>query len=99
MLKLWKELAGRYSNKQENNITGFNVVKALTIVVNDIQMYGMEKNTDFAKGWLCPLYKKGDKTDIRNYCPITVLNADYKIFVKALTNRLKLIALLIIHCD
>lgn len=73
------------------------MVKALTVVFNDIQTYDMEKNTDFAERWLCPLYKKENKTNTRNYCLIIVLNADYKIFMKALINRLKVVAPSIIH--
>ncbi|CAG9841192.1 unnamed protein product [Diabrotica balteata] len=34
------------------------------------------------------LYKKGDKADIKNYRPITLLNAMYKLITKMLTNRL-----------
>lgn len=35
------------------------------------------------------IYKKGDKRDIRNWRPITLLCVDYKILSKVLTNRLK----------
>ena len=37
---------------------------------------------------MCPLFKKNDPTDIRNYRPITVLNTDYKILTKVLTLQL-----------
>ena len=34
------------------------------------------------------LAKKGDLTDVRNWRPISLLNADYKIFAKCITNSL-----------
>jgi hypothetical protein len=37
---------------------------------------------------MCPLYKKKDPTEICNYCPITLLNTDYKIITKALAVQL-----------
>lgn len=36
-----------------------------------------------------PVHKKGDKTDVNNYRPISVLPAFSKIFEKAISNRLK----------
>jgi len=35
------------------------------------------------------LYKKGEREDITNWRPITLLNSDYKIIEKVLANRLK----------
>ena len=37
---------------------------------------------------MCPLFKKKDPTDIRNYRPITLLNTDYKLLTKVLALQL-----------
>lgn len=96
--KLWTELATMYNVKKEKD-QSFDVVEALQIVYNDIQIHRMCKNTNFAEGWLCPIYKKGDKTDISNYRPITVLNTDYKIMTKILAIRLGKAAPYLIYPD
>lgn len=41
------------------------------------------------EGDITVLYKKGDRDDPRNYRPITLLNADYKVFAKVLASRMK----------
>ena len=51
-------------------------------------MHGIEENTNFALGWMCPIYKKKDQTEISNYCPITLLNTDYKLLTKVLALQL-----------
>jgi len=38
---------------------------------------------------LCPVYKKGDKMDPKNYRGISLLNTSYKILSNLLINRLK----------
>lgn len=68
-------------------------------VFNDIEDNGPKPNLKFSEGWLCPIYKKEDRTDIGNYWPITVLNTDYRMLTKILTTRLGEIAGEIIHND
>ena len=42
-------------------------------------------------GYLTLIHKKGQKTEISNYRPISLLNYDLKILTKCLTNRIKTI--------
>ena len=51
------------------------------------------------RGVISLLFKKGDWTKLQNWRPITLLNTDYKILTKALSNRLKNTLSSIIHTD
>ena len=42
----------------------------------------------FRHGTILPIYEKGDPTDWANYRPITLLNTDYKIMMRALYDRM-----------
>ena len=54
------------------------------------QMYSTQTIDNKTKsGFITLIYKKGPKTKISNYRPISLLNYDLKIFTKCLTNRLK----------
>ena len=97
--ELWKTLSARLDNKRPVNAPSFDIVKCLTLVYNDIERHGISQPSEFPKGWMCPLYKKGDKTEISNYRPITVLNTDYKIMTRALTTRLTKAVPTLIHPD
>jgi len=57
-------------------------------IMNDIQLHGVTTNSNFTLGWMCLIYKKKDQTLIKNYHPITLLNTDYKILMKALALQL-----------
>lgn len=39
-------------------------------------------------GLITLLYKKGDRTDLKNWRPISLLNCDYKILAKMISLRL-----------
>ena len=53
----------------------------------------------FRIGIVSLLHKKDDKTDIKNYRPITLLDFDCKLFSKLLTNRISLVLGEVIHPD
>ena len=97
--ELWLKLHLNYEQSAHRRDVPVNIVKILTAVYNDIEKNGVDTSTGFATGWLCPIYKKGDEEEISNYRPITVLNADYKVMTKALTNRLTTIVPNLIHPD
>jgi exonuclease III len=86
--ELWKTLNKMYTEAQKANRTGFDVIGTLTSVFQDIQYHGVKPDSDFTEGWMCPIFKKKDRTRIENYRPITLLNSDYKILTKALSLQL-----------
>ena len=51
------------------------------------------------QGVISLFFKKGDRTQLQNWRPITLLNTDYKILTKALANRLKHTLPFLIHTD
>ncbi|GBE83697.1 Transposon TX1 uncharacterized protein [Sparassis crispa] len=97
--ELWKALQSRFLNHTSNHKPAFNIIQTLTWIYNDIELNGVSPSTEFATGWLCPLYKKKDKREISNYRPITLLNSDYKIFTKALSLKLAKSAPSVIHTN
>ena len=50
-------------------------------------------------GILSLIFKKGDKTLLENWRPISLLNTDYKILAHTLANRLKKVIPKLIHTD
>lgn len=92
--EFWAALKKRddMQREREPQDHDFDVMKALTTVFNDVEDFGVVDKTEFAEGWMYPLYKKKDRTDIANYRPITLLNTDYKVFTKVLASRLAKIA-------
>ncbi|PPQ81141.1 hypothetical protein CVT26_011105, partial [Gymnopilus dilepis] len=97
--ELWKLLTEHACADEKDKKPVFDIAYCLTRVYNDIEKYGVSKDTAFCKGWMCPLYKKGERTEISNYRPITVLNTDYKIMTRVLTTRLSVAAPRLIHQD
>ncbi len=60
----------------------------LVAVLNDCLCKGALSQSQ-RTGLISLLYKKNDKMDTKNWCPISLLCTDYKILLKVLTNRLK----------
>ena len=98
LYEYWKFLN---KTKQENignqQYKNLNIIKSLAMVYNDIEEFGVDPSSKFTIGWMCLLYKKGDKRLIENYRPITLLNTDYKIYTKALAIKLAKAAPEIVH--
>ena len=86
--ELWKALKKRHDKLKHKSVPTFDITKTLTYLFRDIQEHGIDKRTNFNTGWMCPLFKKKDPTEIKNYRPITLLNTDYKILTKVLALQL-----------
>ena len=51
------------------------------------------------RGIISLVFKKGERSLLKNWRPITLLTTDYKILTKALANRLQRVLPLIVHTD
>jgi hypothetical protein len=90
--ELWMTLHTRYEQRMkapESEGGDFNIVDLLTKVYRNIQLHGVDETTEFALGWMYPIYKKGDRTEISNYRPITVLNRLQNIHQNALDTTIE----------
>ncbi|KAL1739216.1 hypothetical protein HDZ31DRAFT_27610, partial [Schizophyllum fasciatum] len=87
--EMWKVLDDRFTeDSRHNDRPSFDVVALLQAAFCDIYWHGVAPGTGFADGWMCPLYKKNERTKISNYRPITLLNTDYKLLTKIMAVRL-----------
>ena len=97
-MKLWKKLSEKFDACSEATFNPHcNIIKILTKVFNNISEHGIAPDTNFNEGWLCPIYKKGERTNVANYRPITVLNTNYKVMTKTMVNRLAEAAPMLVH--
>ena len=97
--EFWTKLRKRWEISTERTSPRFDCINLLLKAYHDLEKHGPCKEAAFTEGWICPLYKKKDRRDIANYRPITLLNADYKIYTKILTMRLSRVVRSIVHPD
>ncbi|KAL1938742.1 hypothetical protein VTO73DRAFT_11345 [Trametes versicolor] len=98
--EVWKAYSRWHAAAIKRGAPAVDLPKAMMRVFNDIEKHGIIQDSDFAHGWICPVYKlKKDKREIGNYRPITLLNSDYKIMTKALASKLAIVAPALIHHD
>jgi exonuclease III len=87
------------SDGKEDNPEAVNITRLLATAFNDVQKNGVDERTAFNMGWICPLYKKNEKSEAANYRPITLLNSDLKIMTKTISLRIAHAAAGVIHND
>ncbi len=97
LYEVFKIINAWYKISLKEGESGFDVIKVLQLVFNDVKKHGVCPGTGFAESWMCPLYKKNDRAEIANYRSISLLNSDYKIMTKALAIKLARVAPRLIH--
>ena len=97
--ELWKHLDDIHKVARENGQPYFDVIGCMSRVIQDIQTHGVDPTTNFTLGYLCPIHKKKERDDIKNYRPITLLNTDYKLMTKSLALQLATHVHQLVHPD
>ena len=98
-IELWKSLDNQFSSDKSNPKRKCNIIWCLVRVFQDVEANGINHKAKLNEGCISPIYKKKDPDNIENYRPITLLNTDYKIYMKAISLRLADAAQDIIHPD
>jgi len=97
--EVWKHLHTKHKTDVKNKKPSFNVMECLLKTLTDIQENRVDPRTQFTLGWMCPIYKKKEKDQIKNYRPITLLNTDYKLLTKCLSIQLATHINTLVHPD
>jgi len=76
------------------NLMGKDLVEIFNVAYGETSLAGSQR-----LAIITLLYKNGEKADIKNWRPISLLNVDFKILSKCLANRLKKCMDSIVHQD
>lgn len=66
---------------------GSPVLKQLQRIFNFVLHEGRTSQA-WSRSMVVLFFKKGDKTLLKNYCPISLLSHDYKLFSRVIASRL-----------
>ena len=64
--EMWKSIAQKIDIDEEDDVP-FNDIHLMTAAFNDIEKHGTSTGLSFAEGWMCPIYKKKEQDEIKNY--------------------------------
>jgi hypothetical protein len=81
-----KHEEGKITCLQRKKGCGPSLVNALNEMIQQVWI-GETLPESWTEGVLCPVYKKCDKLDCKNYRGICLLNVAYKVFAKVLQTR------------
>jgi len=84
-LKRMKTSRTDYINDELLQAAGPQMTQKIQDLILKAERMPNEWNTSI----ICPIYKKGEKSECSNYREISLLNAAYKILATVINNRLK----------
>lgn len=100
--EFYKDKVKKHDKDSENP----DMVGILHMLIKDIETNGIKilsnkksQRDEFTDGVMHLLFKKKEKWKIENYRPITLLNTDYKTYMKTIEMRLAEVAKSMIHED
>ena len=67
---------------------GKEVIKALKTIFNEI-LESQEIPETWREAKMIILHKKGERRDIKNYRPVSLLSHTYKVFTRGIQNRME----------
>ena len=68
----WKKMSVLFDANSEATVNPYcDIVEMLVRIFKDIKEHGICESTKFNEGWMCPIYKKGERNNTANYRPIS----------------------------
>ena len=108
-LRSKEELKSTFDKMRSEKALGYNGMmtkfykKFRNIITNDyttMVKYSIARRfflPTIVRGFITLLFKEGNRRNLKNWCPITLLNVNYKIFAKVLQKSLRSVLIEIIN--